>query len=202
MAHVTVIGGGCGGVAVAEGLGPIVDVALIEQKDQFIRHTATPRTAVDTVWGHAIFMPYMSLSHRDEVLRDAVSRVDGTTVHVSSHDPIEADCIVLVTGSTCPFPAKYSSYRPSVARACLEQLHENLGRIHSVMIVGGSTVDIELAGKLVNAFPGLDIAIVEISGQTLSTPDYTDMLRNEINEQSGTLGIRVITGPELTYLPP
>ena len=127
MARVAVIGGGYGGVTVAKGLDPIADVVLIEQKDQFVHHAAALRAAVDTVWEHAIFMPYTNLLHRGEVLRGTVSRVDGTTVHVFGHDPIEADYVVFATGSTYPFPAKYSSYRSSVAKARLEQLHENLG---------------------------------------------------------------------------
>ena len=191
MARVAVIGGGYGGVTVAKGLDPIADVVLIEQKDQFVHHAAALRAAVDTVWEHAIFMPYTNLLHRGEVVRGTVSRVDGTTVHVFGHDPIEADYVVFATGSTYPFPAKYSSYRSSVAKARLEQLHENLGRARSVMIVGGGTVGIELTGELANAFPGLDITIVEASDQILGTPGYTDALRNEISEQLSTLGVRV-----------
>ena len=202
MARVAVIGGGYGGVTVAKGLDPLADVVLIEQKDQFVHHAAALRAAVDTVWEHAIFMPYTNLLHRGEVVRGTVSRVDGTTVHVFGHDPIEADYVVFATGSTYPFPAKYSSYRSSVAKARLEQLHENLGRARSVMIVGGGTVGIELTGELANAFPGLDITIVEASDQILGTPGYTDALRNEISEQLSILGVRVVTGSELAYLPP
>ena len=67
MARVAVIGGGYGGVTVAKGLDPIADVVLIEQKDQFVHHAAALRAAVDTVWEHAIFMPYTNLLHRGEV---------------------------------------------------------------------------------------------------------------------------------------
>ena len=202
MARVAVIGGGYGGVTVAKGLDPLADVVLIEQKDQFVHHAAALRAAVDTVWENAIFMPYTNLLSRGEVVRGTVSRVDGTTVHVFGHDPIEADYVVFATGSTYPFPAKYSSYRSSVAKARLEQLHENLSRARSVMIVGGGTVGIELTGELANAFPGLDITIVESSDQILGTPGYTDALREEISEQLATLGVRVVTGSELAYLPP
>ena len=55
------------------------------------------------------------------------------------------------------------------------------------MIVGGGTVGIELTGELANAFPGLDITIVEATDQILGTPGYTDALRNEISEQLATL---------------
>ena len=142
MARVAVIGGGYGGVTVAKGLDPLADVILIEQKDQFVHHAAALRAAVDTVWEHAIFMPYTNLLSRGKVVRGTVSAVHGTTVHVFGHDPIEADYVVFATGSTYPFPAKYSSYRSSVAKARLEQLHENLSRARSVMIVGGGTVGI------------------------------------------------------------
>ena len=147
MARVAVIGGGYGGVTVAKGLDPLAEVILIEQKDQFVHHAAALRAAVDTVWEHAIFMPYTNLLSRGQVVRGTVSAVDGTTVHVFGHDPIEADYIVFATGSTYPFPAKYSSYRSSVAKARLEQLHENLSRARSVMIVGGGTVGIEQIGR-------------------------------------------------------
>lgn len=170
MARVAVIGGGYGGVTVAKGLDPLADVILIEQKDQFVHHAAALRAAVDTVWEHAIFMPYTNLLSHGQVVRGTVSAVHGTTVHVFGHDPIEADYVVFATGSTYPFPAKYSSYRSSVAKARLEQLHENLSRARSVMIVGGGTVGIELTGELANAFPGLDITIVEASDQILAPP--------------------------------
>ena len=163
MARVAVIGGGYGGVTVAKGLDPLADVILIEQKDQFVHHAAALRAAVDNVWEHAIFMPYTNLLSRGQVVHGTVSRVDGTTVHVFGREPIEADYVVFATGSTYPFPAKYSSYRSSVAKARLEQLHENLGRARSVMIVGGGTVGIELTGELASAFPGLDITIVEVA---------------------------------------
>ncbi|MDC4233362.1 FAD-dependent oxidoreductase [Actinomyces sp. B33] len=202
MARVVVIGGGYGGITVAKGLDPIADVVLIEQKDQFVHHAGALRAAVDQVWEHAIFMPYTNLLARGEFIQGTVSRVDGTTVHVFGRDPIEADYVVLATGSTYPFPAKYSSSKTQVAKARLEQLHENLAGARSVMIVGGGTVGIELTGELANAYPDLEITIVEKADEILSTPGYTDELRAQIVEQLDELGVRVITGSELAFLPP
>ncbi len=48
-------------------------------------------------------------------------------------------------------------------KARLEQLHENLSHARSVVIIGSGTVGIELTGELADAFPGLDITIVESS---------------------------------------
>ena len=75
MARVAVIGGGYGGVTVAKGLDPLADVVLIEQKDQFVHHAAALRAAVDTVWEHAIFMPYTNLLNRgDDCARHRLAR--------------------------------------------------------------------------------------------------------------------------------
>ncbi|WP_175955420.1 NAD(P)/FAD-dependent oxidoreductase [Schaalia sp. Marseille-Q2122] len=202
MARIVVIGGGYGGITVAKGLDPLADVILIEQKDQFVHHAAALRAAVDEVWENAIFMPYSNLLTRGTFIQGTVAKVEGTTVYVYGRDPIEADYVVFATGSTYPFPAKYSSSRAQVAKARLEQLHENLAAAESVLIVGGGTVGIELTGELASAFPSLQITIVEKADDLLSTPGYTEALREEIKEQLKELGVRVITGAELAYLPP
>jgi NADH dehydrogenase FAD-containing subunit len=202
VARIVVVGGGYGGVTVAKGLDPLADVVLVEQKDQFVHHAAALRAAVDEVWEHAIFMPYSNLLDRGTVLQGTAARVSGTTVEVFGHDPIEADYIILATGSTYPFPAKYSSSRATVAKARIEQLHQDLASAQSVMLVGGGTVGIEMAGELSNAFPGIQITIVEKGPDVLSTPGYSDALRAELRRQLDDLGVRVVTGAELSYLPP
>ena len=202
MTSIVVVGGGYGGVTVAKGLDPVADVTLVEQKDQFVHHAAALRAAVDDVWEHTIFMPYSNLLSRGQVIQGTVSRVEGTTVHIFGMDPIEADYVVLASGSTYPFPAKYSSSRALVAKARLDQLHENLAGAQSVLLVGGGTVGIELTGELASVFPDLDITIVEKEDKILSTPGYTDELRDELSRQLEELGVRVITGSELAFLPP
>lgn len=202
MARIVVVGGGYGGITVAKGLDPLADVVLVEQKDQFVHHAAALRAAVDEVWEHTIFMPYSNLLSRGTFLQGTVAGIEGTTVHVFGHDPIEADYVVLATGSTYPFPAKYSSSKALVAKAQLEQLHDNLAEARSVLLVGGGTVGIEMTGELASAHPGLEITIVEREDQILSTQGYTQALRDEITEQLDGLGVKVITGTELAYLPP
>ncbi|WP_026461174.1 FAD-dependent oxidoreductase [Schaalia suimastitidis] len=202
MARIVVIGGGYGGVTVAKGLDPLAEVILVEQKDQFVHHAAALRAAVDEVWEHSIFMPYSNLLTNGRFIQGTVSRVEGQTVHIYGQDPIEADYVVLASGSTYPFPAKYSSSKAVVAKARLEQLHHNLAAARSVLLVGGGTVGIELTGELAHTFPELDITIVEKDADILSTPGYSPRLREEISAQLAELGVRVITGSELAYLPP
>ncbi|MDO4259510.1 MAG: FAD-dependent oxidoreductase [Actinomycetaceae bacterium] len=202
MARVVVVGGGYGGVTVAKGLDPIAEVTLVEQKDQFVHHAAALRAAVDDVWEQAIFMPYSSLLTNGTFIQGTVSRVEGTTVHIYGRESIEADYVVLATGSAYPFPAKYSSSKTAVAKARLEQLHQNLGEAKSILLVGAGTVGIEFAGELANAYPDLEITLVEKSDTILPTPSYTPQLRETIAGQLEELGIRAITGTTLAYLPP
>ena len=136
MARVVVVGGGYGGVTVAKGLDPLAEVILVEQKDQFVHHAAALRAAVDEAWQHTIFMPYSNLLSNGRVIHGTVSQVEGTRVHIFGQDPIDADYVVLATGSTYPFPAKYSASRSDVAKARLKQLHSYLHGARSDIDVG------------------------------------------------------------------
>ena len=201
MARVVVVGGGYGGVTVAKGLDPLAEVILVEQKDQFVHHAAALRAAVDEAWQHSIFMPYSNLLTHGRVVHGTVSQVEGTRVHIFGQDPIDADYVVLATGSTYPFPAKYSASRSDVAKARLKQLHSYLHGARSVLLVGAGTVGIEFAGELRNAFPDLEITLVEKEPELLPTQGFADELRDQVREQLKELNIRLIEGSELAYLP-
>lgn len=202
MTRVVVIGGGYGGVTVAKGLDPVADVVLVEQKDQFVHHAAALRAAVDDVWEHAIFMPYSYLLQNGKVVRGTVSKVEDNKVHIFGQEPIEADYIVLATGSSYPFPAKHNTSQASVAKARIEQLHSNLASAESVLLIGGGTVGLELAGELAHSFPHLDIQIVEKEDTILPTEGYTEEFRESVRQQTEDLGATVYTNAELAYLPP
>ncbi len=163
----------------------LTDVILIEQ-DQFVHHgRATYRR--DTVWEHAI-LPYESPEPRPG-RASTVSAVHGTTFTYSVMTPSKADYVVFATG-TYPFPAKYSSYRSSVAKARLRATpREPLACPRSIMI-GSGTVG-RLTGELV--MPSQ--VGHHVGPRTRSwAPGYTDALRNEIGERLATLGVRIVTG--------
>ena len=201
MVQVAVVGGGYGGIAVAKAMDANADVVLIDQKEDFVHHAAALRAATDEAWARTIFMPYTRLLSRGKVLRGTVSRVDGHTISIYGHDPIEADYIVLATGSAYPFPGKFTSPTTAVAQARLDQLRADLGEAERVLLVGGGSVGIEFAGELRAAFPELAITIVEKGEHVLATPGYTDGLREEVERQLDQLGVEVVAGSELAYLP-
>ena len=69
----------------------------------------------------------------------------GTTVEVSGHGQIEADYLVLATGTAYPFPAKHMESSSVIAKARIERVHSNLEHSSRVLIVG--------AGASVSSWP-------------------------------------------------
>ncbi|MDO5671831.1 MAG: FAD-dependent oxidoreductase [Actinomycetaceae bacterium] len=197
MASVVVVGGGYGGITVAGGLDEVADVTLIEQKDQFVHHAA-----VDSVWGHTIFMPYSRLLKRGKIVHGTAMRVEGTTVYVAGQDPIEGDYLVLATGTTYPFPAKHQVSQAAVAKARLDQCRANLANANRVLLVGAGTVGVEFAGEISATFPDLQIIMVDRAPHILGTPGYSQELIDDLTRQLKDRGVELVLGAPLAYMPP
>ena len=121
---------------------------LVEQKDTFVSHAAALRAAVDRDWAEKIFLPYDKLLTNGRVVHGTALTVRGTTVEVSGHGQIEADYLVLATGTAYPFPAKHMESSSVIAKARIERVHSNLEQSSRVLIVGAGAVGIELAGEI------------------------------------------------------
>ena len=202
MATVVVIGGGYGGVTAARSLDAVADVILVEQKDQFVHHAAAFKAAVDREWADQIFLPYQSLLANGQVRQGTVLKLEGNRVHIVGQDPIDADYIVVATGSTYPFPAKHMNSSTAISRFQLDQLHEDLRGANRVLFVGGGPVGLEMAGAMRSAFPRLEIMILEQEEKILSDDSYANEFREVIVQQLRELNIELLTGEPLMALPP
>lgn len=202
MVRVTVVGGGYGGITVAGGLDDVAEVTLVEQKDKFVHHAAALRAVVDNVWTHTIFMPYSRLLKNGRVVHDEAIRVEGTTVYLANHSPIESDYLVLATGSTYPYPAKHSIPTASVAKQHLEQTRQNLTKSKRILLVGAGTVGIEFAGELLSNFPDAEITMVDKAPHILGSNEYAEELRDVITKELEDSGVHLILGSPLAYVPP
>ena len=202
MTRVTIVGGGYGGITLAKALDEIAEVTLVEQKDSFVNHAAALRAAVDAQWAEKIFMPYDRLLSRGRVVQGTVLGVSGTTVQVSGAGAIEADHLVLATGTAYPFPAKHLDSSSVVARARIERTRANLEQATRVLVAGAGDVGIELVGEITSAFPQIAITLVEAGAEILPARDYEPSLREAIASQLAERGVEVITGDKLASLPP
>lgn len=199
--RVVVVGGGYGGASVAKELDTVADVVLVEPKDAFVHAAAALRAAVDADWQGRVFFPYDSLLRHGTVRRDRARSVSPGLVRLSASDEIEADHVVLATGTAYPFPAKFLEETTALAESRLDRLREDLARSERVLLVGGGAVGLELAGELTAAFPDVAVTIVEREDDILHG-DYLPELREAIRGQLAERGVTLVTGTTLGSLPP
>src|SRR4051794_39075995 len=97
---VAIVGGGYGGASGAKALDEELDVVLIDPKDSFVHSAASLRALVRPEWAGNVFFPFGTLLKNGTVLRDRAVGVDPKGVTVASGDRVEADYVVLASGSS------------------------------------------------------------------------------------------------------
>ena len=200
--RVVVVGAGYGGTLVAKALDDLLEVVLIEPKDAFVHATGALRAVVDPAWLDRVFFPYDQLLRQGQIIRDRVRLASATRVHLSATESIDTDFLVLATGTSYPFPAKYLEDRVSVAAARLVRTRAALVSARRVLLVGAGPVGLELAGELTSAFPHLAVTVVEQGTDILPAGDYLPELRAAVRSQLDSRGVRIVLDSRLGYLPP
>lgn len=201
-ARVVVVGGGYGGATIAKRLDDVADVVLVEPKDAFVHSSAALRAVVDPDWQARVFYPYDRLLRRGRVVHDWARRVSPRRVQLSPFESIEADYLVLATGTAYPFPAKFLENEAVVAAARLARMREDLARCERVLLVGGGPVGLELAGELTSVFPHLRVTVVDMADDVLTAGDYLPDLRAAVRGQLEARGVEIVAGAPLAFLPP
>lgn len=199
--RVVVVGGGYGGVTVARELDEVADVVLVEPKDAFVHAAGALRAATDEAWQERVFYSYDGVLAHGTVRRDRARSVSPGVVRLSATEDLEADHIVLATGTAYPFPAKFLEDTTELAQARLARLRRDLAASERVLLVGGGAVGLELAGELTSAYPDLAVTIVEREDDILPG-DYLPELRESVRAQLTDRGVTIVTGTTLGSLPP
>jgi apoptosis-inducing factor 2 len=197
---VVVLGGGYGGIQVAKELDDVADVTLVDPKDAFVHNVAAWRALVEPEWLDRIFYPYSRLLAAGRFLRDSAVAVDANRVTLASGWQIEADYVVLATGSSYPFPAKSDEPDVATARARYRAAHDDLVRADRVLLVGAGPSGLELAGEIKAAFPEKHVIVADESDDVLAGP-YDQALRDELRRQLAGLGVELKLGSPLRELP-
>jgi apoptosis-inducing factor 2 len=194
---VAVVGGGYGGIAVAKALDEVADVRLIEPRETFVHNVAALRAVTDPDWIGRLFLPYSRLLTRGRVVRDRAVRVDADSVTLGSGAQIEADYIILATGSRYPFPAKPDLDEAPAATAKLHTAHRALTSARHALLLGAGPVGLELAGEIKAAWPEKSVTIVDPARDILSGV-YPGEFRAELRSQLAALDVTLILGTSLS----
>ncbi|MFF5085956.1 FAD-dependent oxidoreductase [Streptomyces niveus] len=196
---VVVVGGGYGGSAVAKALDEETDVVLVEPKDAFVHAAGSLRALVRPDWAGNIFFPYDRLLKRGTIVRERAVSVDTGGANLASGARVDADYVVLASGSDYPFPAKMDT---DVAAEALERIraaHKELAGAERVLIVGAGPVGLELAGEIKAVWPGKHVSVVDPAERLM--PAFAPEMREELRRQLDALGVELRLGTALAREP-
>ncbi|MEU1724685.1 FAD-dependent oxidoreductase [Nonomuraea sp. NPDC005692] len=197
---VAIIGGGYGGAAAAKALDEHADVVLIEPKDAFVQNAASMRALAQPEWAGKMFFPYDRLMQRGRIVRERAVSVDSRGVLLASGERVEADYLVLATGSGYPFPFKFEDDLAGQARERIHAVHGELAGAGRVLIAGAGPVGLELAGEIKAVWPDKRVTIVDHGTELL--PGFEPQVRADLRRQLAELGVELLLGTALDAEPP
>lgn len=198
--RVVVIGGGYAGSLVAKELDPVAEVVLVDPREAFVNAAGSLRALTRPEWAPSVFFPFDTLLARGRVVRDRAVSVDPAGVTLASGDRIEADHLVLATGSGYPFPGKPLKATVAGALDDLREAYRELAGSAHALIVGGGPVGLELADEIKEVWPDKEVTVVGQGARLL--PEYLPEVRAALHRQLDELGITVLLGAALTAAPP
>jgi apoptosis-inducing factor 2 len=197
---VVVVGGGYGGITVASQLDGVAAVTLVDPRDAFVNNVASLRALVQPDWLPRMFFPLDRLLSRGRVVRGRATRVEPGRVTLDSGETLEADYVVLATGSTYPFPAKPDVADTSAATDRYTATHAALAVSGRVLLLGAGPVGIELAGEILARWPDKKVTIVDPADEILQGP-YKPELRQELRRQLADRNVELLLSTTLRGQP-
>lgn len=189
---VVVVGGGYGGAAVAKALDGLADVVLIDPRDAFVNAAASLRALTQPDWAPNAFFSFDTLLTRGTVVRDRAVSVDPAGVTLASGARVDADYLVLATGSSYAYPAKPTADSVDEALNDLRRTHKELAGAARVLILGAGPVGIELAAEIHEVWPHKQVTIVDPARELLH--GYRPEVRADLRRQLDERGIRLRLG--------
>ena len=155
-----IVGGGYLGAELAKALENDLDVTLIEQRRAFVHAPAMIRAIVDPSLLDRAVMPYEKLLSKGKVLHAKVTSVDESGVTLMDGTRVDADYIVVATGSTNGAAFKPAGDSISDFHGVVTGLHAKLAAAKSVVIVGAGTVGSEMAGEISYGMPEKQVTLI------------------------------------------
>jgi len=187
--RVIIVGGGYAGSSLARGLDRHVDVVLVEPRDHFFHNVAAMRAIVDPKLFDRIAIPYDRLLKRGKVLRDRATAISDRSVTLASGQTLEADAVVVATGSTYARPFKPQTDNLDMLRQAIKAASEQVAGSATITIVGAGAVGTELAGEIATTMRGKTIHLVSSSPSLF--PGYAPGLGRRLDAQLKAMNVRV-----------
>lgn len=150
-----IIGGGYAGFNLARLLDAHVDVTLVEAREAFVHNVAAIRATVAPDLLDQIVIPYDRLLKRGRVVRGRAASIDGDGITLTDGTRIEADAIVVATGSHYAAPFKPHGDSAADFKPRMAEIAAQITAAGQAVIVGAGDRGLYHSG---NAVAGQDAA--------------------------------------------
>ncbi|MDV7141504.1 FAD-dependent oxidoreductase [Tropicimonas sp. TH_r6] len=158
--RVIIVGGGYVGSELARALDNFADVTLVEQRESFCHVPVLIRAVVDPDYVEKAMFRYDSLLNRGRVVRGRVASVDGGGVTLEDGTRLEAEAIVVATGSRHSAAFKPEGSSVESVRTANLALGKAVAAARHVAVVGGGALGVELAGEIRAARPATQVTLI------------------------------------------
>ncbi|MCF2904673.1 FAD-dependent oxidoreductase [Octadecabacter sp. CECT 8868] len=189
---IAIIGGGYLGSELAKSLDEVAQVTLIEPRSHFVHSPAMIRAVVDPSLLDRALIPYDGLLKNGRIVVAKAAGIDATGVTLDDRTRVEADQIVVATGSGNAMPFKPHGADIAGLWADNQRIHQQLKAAQSVGIVGAGAVGTELAGEIAHAMPGKKVTLIS-SDDTLF-PTMPPKLGRSLAKKLSKAGVTLLLG--------
>ncbi|KAJ3410249.1 hypothetical protein HDV05_003996 [Chytridiales sp. JEL 0842] len=200
--HIVIIGGSFAGVYTAKALdaalGTSAKITLIEEKEAFFITFGSPRTLSDPSFAKRVWVPYtkiFSKNPENKVVQNTVKSVHEKHVILKDDTKIEFDYVCIATGSSLNSPLKSTKHTIKEGIEESNTLHNAIkaATTNGVVIVGGGSVGIELAGEIKTDLPGVKVTLIHGAGELLNNSPYiTSKTKSRTLDSLKKLGVEVL----------
>lgn len=190
--RIAIIGGGYIGADLAKSLDASAEVTLIEPRSHFVHAPAMIRAVVDPSLLDRALIPYDRLLKNGQVIRTRASGIDANGVTLDDGQRVEADYIVVATGSSNAMPFKPVGDDVEGLRQANQRIHDQLKAARRIGIVGAGAVGTELAGEIAHAMPDKEITLISDTDRLF--PTMPDKLGTALASKLRDAGVTLVLG--------
>jgi NADH dehydrogenase FAD-containing subunit len=166
---IVIIGGGFCGAWVAKKLeqNRTLEVVLIDTKEYFEYSPSLWKLLVNPNFYKRLIIPHTSYLKNTRVVTDPLVSVTPTTVHTKK-EKIPFDYLVIATGIDYPIFLKNTRDVLTIKSGQeVMKYTDQVAKAHTILIIGGGLIGVEVAGELATHTPEKHIILVHSFGRLL-----------------------------------
>ncbi|XP_072881674.1 ferroptosis suppressor protein 1-like isoform X2 [Hemitrygon akajei] len=161
--HVVVVGGGFGGIAAGNQLKSYkIPFTLIDVKDAFHHNPGALRASVESGFAKKTFISFKE-TFGENFKQGCVINIDleNQEVILESREAVQFSHLILGTGSSGPFPGKFSD--PVPMEEAIQMYEDFVAKIRTaprIAVVGGGSAGVEMAAELKTDYPDKEVTLI------------------------------------------